>query len=90
MTEFAFPDAVGIVGVLIVLATFFLVQSERLQATSRRYQLLNMLACLLIGVSLYFTFNWPSAVIQAFWFLISFYGFLRGLSQRRAGDREPN
>ena len=72
-------DILGIIGVGVVLTTFFLVQSERMKATSRTYQSLNMLACVLIGVSLYFSFNLPSAIIQAFWFLISLYGLLRNV-----------
>jgi len=80
----ALPDVLGMAGVGIVLTTFLLVQSERMQATSPVYQTLNMLACSLIGVSLYYSFNLPSAIIQTAWFLISLYGLLRNLLHRSA------
>ena len=76
---FGIYDIVGIVGVALVLTTYGMVQSERMSATSKKYQVLNMVACVLIGFSLIFAFNWPSAIIQSCWFLISGYGLVRSI-----------
>lgn len=76
---FAIPDLIGTAGVIIVLTTYLLVQIGRMETRSILYQLLNMLACMLIGISLYYAFNLPSAIVQSFWFLISLFGLLRNL-----------
>ena len=73
------PDFIGFVGVACVLICFFLVQVEKMSATSIAYQVLNMLGCVLILISLYFSFNFPSAIIQVIWFLISFFGLVRNV-----------
>lgn len=83
----ALPNAIGIFGVIIVLATFLMVQLGRVNATSAAYQVANMVACSLIGVSLYFDFNLPSAIIQALWFLISGFGLMKNLISKRKSRR---
>ena len=77
-----FADIIGIVGIVCVLSCYFFVQAERMSATSTKYQLLNMLGCVLILVSLYFSFNLPSAIIQIVWFLISLFGLVRNLGKK--------
>lgn len=73
------PDLIGLTGIGFVLTCYFLVQAQRMSAVSARYQILNMLGCVLILISLYFNFNLPSAVIQIVWFLISAYGLIKGM-----------
>lgn len=73
------PDLVGFIGVACVLICFFFVQAEKMSATSLKYQIINMLGCVLILVSLYYSFNLPSAIIQIIWFSISLFGLLRNL-----------
>lgn len=84
MDEFSIPDVIGMIGAIIVLTSYFFVQSDRVDATSIAYQVANMLACALIGVSLWFSFNLPSAIVQALWFLISFFGFVKNIRKRRS------
>lgn len=72
-----FADILGMIGIACVLTCYFLVQAERMSATSVQYQVLNMLGCVLILVSLYYSFNLPSAIIQVVWFLISLFGLVR-------------
>jgi hypothetical protein len=79
------PDLIGFVGVSAVLATYFLVQAERMDPRAPRYQILNMLGSALIAYSLLFAFNLPALVIQALWFAISAYGLIRSLLPRNGG-----
>ena len=76
-------DLIGLVGIGFVLATYLLVQAGRLEAVSVRYQVANMIGCLLIIYSLLHDFNLPSMVIQVVWFVISAFGLLRNLVARR-------
>lgn len=84
VSEISVPDLIGIVGVVIVLTSYLFVQLGIANATSGIYQVSNMLACALIGISLWFSFNLPSAIIQALWFLISLFGFLRNIRRIRS------
>ena len=73
MSSFA-VDVVGIVGVAMVLATYFLLQSEKIDSKGFLYSFLNLLGALLIVYSLLYNWNLASFIIEFFWILISLYG----------------
>jgi paired small multidrug resistance pump len=79
MPVFAWYDAVGIVGTLMVLAAFFLLQAGRLSGSSIGYQLLNLFGAGGVLVSLLGTFNPAVFVLELTWVLISAYGIVRSL-----------
>ncbi len=67
-------DVVGIVGVAMVLATYFLLQSEKIDSKGFLYSFLNFVGALLIVYSLLYSWNLASFIIEFFWILISLYG----------------
>lgn len=73
MNNFA-VDVIGIVGVAIVVATYFLLQSEKIDPKGFLYSFLNAFGSLLIMYSLLYNWNLASFVIEFFWILISLYG----------------
>jgi paired small multidrug resistance pump len=79
MPAFAWYDAVGIAGTLMVLAAFFLLQAGRLSGSSIAYQLLNLFGAAAILVTLLGTFNPAVFVLELTWVLISAYGIVRSL-----------
>jgi hypothetical protein len=70
----AWYDVLGSVGVAVIIVAYVLLQLERLRSEQLAYSLLNAIGALLILVSLYFSFNFPSFVVEFFWLLISLYG----------------
>lgn len=82
----SWPDAVGFVGVALLIGTYAALQTGRLKAEAPAYSAANALAALLIGFSLLFTFNAASMVIEIFWFAISMIGLYRALRSRRASS----
>ena len=78
------PDLVGFVGVGLLVGAYGALQTGRLRQENPWYSGLNALAALLITVSLVFSFNAASFVIEIFWFAISLYGLWRSLRDRRA------
>jgi len=76
-------DALGLVGVVAILAAYTLLQTGRMAATSLAYSALNAVGALLVLVSLWFDFNLSAAVVEGAWLLISLYGLAR--VARRAG-----
>lgn len=75
----------GFIGAAMVVVAYFANQQGWLSSEDWRYPLANLIGASLILVSLYTEWNFPSAVIEGFWALISLYGLMR-----RAGRRDPN
>ncbi|MCW8894284.1 MAG: hypothetical protein OQK48_03445 [Sulfurimonas sp.] len=67
-------DTIGIIGVLIVLAAYFMLQSEKIDSKGFLYSFYNLFGSLLILYSLLYNWNLASFVIEFFWIAISLYG----------------
>ena len=70
-------DAVGIVGVVLVLLNYWFISSGKLTGVDRRYHIINFSGSSCILFSLMFNWNLSSAVIQVVLIAISIYGFIR-------------
>ena len=83
------PDVVGMLGAAMIVATYFLLQSERIAANSLVYSVANGVGAAAILFSLVFDFNLSAFVIEFFWLLISVYGVSRAV-RGRADSRRQN
>ena len=81
---YGWHDLLGNIGVVLILATYLLLQLEILSATSLLYSATNGLGASLILVSLIYEFNLSAFIIEAFWLLISIYGLVRYFSRNRS------
>ncbi len=81
---YGWHDLLGIIGVVLILATYMLLQLEKLSAMSFIYSATNGLGASLILVSLIYEFNLSAFIIEAFWLLISVYGMARYFSRNRS------
>ncbi len=81
---YGWHDLLGNIGVVLILATYMLLQLEKLSATSLLYSATNGLGALFILVSLIYEFNLSAFIIEAFWLLISIYGLVRYFSRNRS------
>ena len=73
----------GFLGAAIIVIVYFAMQQRWLSALDWRFPAANLLGSLLILVSLWFEWNFPSVVIEIFWALISLMGLMRSLVERR-------
>lgn len=80
-------DLVGLLGTLLVVGSYFLLQSGRLSGTGLPYQLINIAGSSGILVSLSGGFNLSVALLQCTWIAISLYGIVRGLRARRTAEK---
>lgn len=80
--SFGWHDVVGMVGVAMLLGTYFALQIDRISSQSLSYSLLNGISAVLILISLLYTFNWASFVIEIFWISISLVGLVRWMMRR--------
>ena len=70
----AWYDLIGSLGVGVIILTYVLLQTARLRSDQLAYSLFNAVGASLILVSLYFSFNLPSFIVEFFWLLISLFG----------------
>ena len=82
----AWYDFFGTLGVLLIVAGYFLLQVGRVQFDNPAYSWLNLIGALMILTSLLFTFNFSSFVIEIFWIAISAIGLVRAYRKKLAGD----
>jgi hypothetical protein len=81
--QLAWYDWVGLVGTLMVLLAFFLLQAGRVAGTGIAYQLLNLFGAAGVLVSLVGSFNPAVFLLELTWVLISGYGIARTMRARR-------
>jgi hypothetical protein len=74
--------SVGLVGVTIIVAAYFANQQSWLSSEDWRFPAANLVGSLLILISLFQTWNFPSVVIEVIWSAISLYGLGRRLLGR--------
>jgi hypothetical protein len=78
-------DIAGFIGVAVMIAAYFANQQRWLPSDDWRFPAANLLGASLIFLSLWFEWNFPSAVIEIIWALISIWGILKSLGRRRRG-----
>ena len=82
--QIEWPTIVGIIGTLLVLLAFFLLQARKLHGNGLVYQLMNVLGALGVMLSLLFgNFNTSAFVMQVAWLVIGIYGIANSARVRR-------
>ena len=80
---FAWYDVAGLLGTLMILIAYFLLQAGRLSGTGVPYQLLNLFGAGGVLLSLAGAFKVSVALLEGAWVLVSAYGLARTLRARR-------
>ena len=80
----ALSDIVGIIGVILVLIAYYLLQAEKMHAASPYYLKLNIAGAVLILYSLCFDWNLAAVINEVAWLIISVWGMFKSLRGRRA------
>lgn len=70
------PDFIGLTGVALLIITYALLQLDKIDPKGFWYSFNNLVVAILVTVSLVYTPNLASIVIEIFWFLISLYGIV--------------
>ena len=84
MTQYAWYDILGTLGVGIIILTYILLQLGKVRSEQFSYSLLNAAGAALILVSLYYDFNFPSFIVEFFWLLISLFGIGKYIFRKKA------
>ena len=83
LDTFHVTDAIGVLGSLVLVSTYFAIQSGIIDGKSLRSAVLNGIGSSLILSSLFFSFNLASFLIEFFWLLISIFGIVMNLGIAR-------
>lgn len=74
-------DFVGNIGVLTILACYFLLHIGKMNNSDLRFSIFNGLGALFVLISLIYEFNLSAFLVEFFWLLISIMGGVRWLKQ---------
>ena len=77
------PDIIGLIGVALLIGTYALLQFDRIDPKGFWYSFNNLIVAILVTVSLIYTPNLASIVIEVFWFIISLYGVVMYYNRKR-------
>ncbi len=80
--ELAWHDAVGGLGVAMMVLTYLLLQLERLDSRGLSYSFLNGVGASLVIFSLMYDFNLSAFLMELFWLLISLLGLVMWARRR--------
>lgn len=78
------PNAVGIIGVVLILLAYCLLQANKYSSSDLRYLKLNIVGSAAMLYSLYFNWNLASVIVEVIWFIISVWGIFRSIRQRES------
>jgi hypothetical protein len=76
-------DAVGLVGVALMLGGYAGAQFHRLDPAEPPSLMLNFVGACLVLVSLTHAFNLAAAIVEAAWALVALFGLIRVFFRRR-------
>lgn len=79
----AISNPIGIIGVILILIGYYLLNTHRMTAKSLSFQLLNFIGAWFILYSLFFHWNLASVLIEAAWILISLVGIYDWFKKRK-------
>jgi hypothetical protein len=86
--EIWIADAIGMLGTLLVLVAYYLMQLEYADPRGLAYNMINFLGAVFLLVSLYFNFNLASVVMEVFWIGASLIGLWK-YWRRHGATRQP-
>ncbi|MDP3465544.1 MAG: hypothetical protein Q8R86_07220 [Sulfuricurvum sp.] len=84
--QLSLSDLIGIVGVLIIIIAYMLLQLEKIEAKALSFSVLNTLGALLIIVSLLYDWNLASFIMESTWMMLSLYGILKYYKTVKKGE----
>ncbi|HCI05731.1 TPA: hypothetical protein DEX28_03220 [Patescibacteria group bacterium] len=74
----------GWVGSFLIILAYYLLQTDRLEETNFKYQGINMLGALMLGVNAYSKTAWAILSLQIVWILIGIIGILKSKNSRKS------
>ena len=68
---------IGWMGMAIIIFTHILVSTKKVTGTSKRYQVVNLIGAVMVGINVYYARSWPALALQGAWALIAIYELIK-------------
>ncbi len=72
----------GWVGSFLIILAYYLLQSDKVEETSFKYQVLNITGALMLGMNAYSKQAWAILFLQTVWIAIGVIGILKSKTSR--------
>ena len=72
-----FTQTIGWIGTILIVVAYFLVSNNKISATSKRYQLLNLLGAIGVGFNVFHQSAWPAFALQVVWAVIAIIALIK-------------
>ncbi len=76
-------DIVGITGVLVIIIAYMLMQIDRMHPKGFLFSILNTIGAICILISLLYTWNLASFVMEVIWLTLSLYGTIKAYKNNK-------
>jgi NADH:ubiquinone oxidoreductase subunit 2 (subunit N) len=76
-------EIAGLIGALLVLVSYFLLQANKMKSTDFSFSLLNLIGSLMLMYSLTQSWNLASFFIEVIWGSVSVYGLYKWFCNNR-------
>ena len=80
---YTWSDFVGNIGLILIIAAFYLNVAEKIKSTDRSYNLLNLIGSILLLTSLIYKPNLSNIIIEIIWGGISLMGLYKYYYSRK-------
>lgn len=87
---YSWHDLLGNIGVVLLLATYWLLQAQKMSPKGWLFSAANGLGALFVLVSLTQEFNLSAFVMELVWLLVSGYGLRTWYLRRRTDEKSLN
>lgn len=88
MTNPIIGDTIGIIGVLLIVIAYILMQIDRMDPKGVLFSLLNTLGAVLILISLLFDWNLASFIMEVIWITLSTYGVYKAIRSEKSSGKK--
>jgi hypothetical protein len=72
-----FSQIIGWAGMFLIAFVFFLVSTKRISASSKKYEILNLIGAIGVGINVFYFHAWPAFALQVVWAGIAIYSFIK-------------
>ncbi|MCS5710171.1 CBU_0592 family membrane protein [Candidatus Berkiella aquae] len=77
-------NLIGIIGVIVLVLAYYLLQSNRLSSKSISYSLMNVIGASFILYSLILDWNTPAVIMESVWIVISLAALFKAITKKNA------
>ena len=70
-------EAIGWIGTVLIVLAYYLVSTNKINATSRNYQLLNLLGAIGVGFNVFYQAAWPAFTLNVVWSIIAIISLIK-------------